>query len=142
MQHAASAAPAARITAAAPRTNAEMRSVRPAATLQPDVFDAPAPIAVAEAVKARHGTGHSGPETRGITPGEDHANPPSPMPAIRDNTNTPAPEASQGHHHEAARGTDDAPAAAAVYSCPMHPEVTSDAPGSCPKCGMALVKKE
>jgi Cu+-exporting ATPase len=24
------------------------------------------------------------------------------------------------------------------YSCPMHPEVVSDHPGSCPKCGMAL----
>ncbi len=28
---------------------------------------------------------------------------------------------------------------AAVYSCPMHPEVKSDKPGSCPKCGMDLV---
>ncbi len=27
------------------------------------------------------------------------------------------------------------------YSCPMHPEVTSDKPGKCPKCGMNLVKK-
>jgi Cu+-exporting ATPase len=25
-----------------------------------------------------------------------------------------------------------------VYTCPMHPEVVSDRPGSCPKCGMAL----
>ena len=24
------------------------------------------------------------------------------------------------------------------YTCPMHPEVKSDGPGSCPKCGMAL----
>lgn len=29
--------------------------------------------------------------------------------------------------------------AAARYACPMHPEVVSDAPGSCYKCGMALV---
>ncbi|WP_255350539.1 heavy metal-binding domain-containing protein [Flavobacterium sp. AED] len=28
-----------------------------------------------------------------------------------------------------------------VYTCPMHPEVQSDKPGNCPKCGMALVKK-
>ncbi|GGP93924.1 efflux RND transporter periplasmic adaptor subunit [Shewanella ulleungensis] len=28
------------------------------------------------------------------------------------------------------------------YYCPMHPEVTSDKPGSCPKCGMFLVAKE
>lgn len=25
------------------------------------------------------------------------------------------------------------------YTCPMHPEVTSDQPGECPKCGMDLV---
>ena len=32
-----------------------------------------------------------------------------------------------------------APAAqAALYRCPMHPEVTSDKPGTCPKCGMDL----
>jgi hypothetical protein len=28
------------------------------------------------------------------------------------------------------------------YTCTMHPEVLSDKPGKCPKCGMALVKKE
>jgi len=28
-----------------------------------------------------------------------------------------------------------------VYTCPMHPEVISDKPGKCPKCGMTLVKK-
>jgi P-type Cu+ transporter len=25
-----------------------------------------------------------------------------------------------------------------MYTCPMHPEVRQDHPGSCPKCGMAL----
>ena len=29
--------------------------------------------------------------------------------------------------------------ATASYVCPMHPEVRSDAPGRCPKCGMKLV---
>ncbi len=28
------------------------------------------------------------------------------------------------------------------YTCPMHPEVISDKPGECPKCAMALVKKD
>ena len=32
-------------------------------------------------------------------------------------------------------------AAPPVYACPMHADVTSDAPGKCSKCGMALVKK-
>jgi hypothetical protein len=29
-----------------------------------------------------------------------------------------------------------------TYTCPMHPEVKSDKPGKCPKCGMELVKKK
>jgi len=29
-----------------------------------------------------------------------------------------------------------------IYTCPMHPEVQSDQPGSCPKCGMKLVTKD
>src|SRR6185436_13672530 len=33
-------------------------------------------------------------------------------------------------------------ATAAEYTCPMHPEVRSPKPGSCPKCGMALVPAE
>jgi Cu+-exporting ATPase len=28
------------------------------------------------------------------------------------------------------------------YTCPMHPEIVQDGPGSCPKCGMALVPME
>jgi multidrug efflux pump subunit AcrA (membrane-fusion protein) len=29
-----------------------------------------------------------------------------------------------------------------IYTCPMHPEVISDGPGKCPKCGMNLVLKK
>ena len=31
---------------------------------------------------------------------------------------------------------------ATTYTCSMHPEVTSDKPGKCPKCGMDLVVKK
>jgi len=29
-----------------------------------------------------------------------------------------------------------------TYTCTMHPEVASDKPGKCPKCGMELVVKK
>jgi hypothetical protein len=32
-------------------------------------------------------------------------------------------------------------AEATLYVCPMHPEVVSSTPGTCPKCGMNLVPK-
>jgi Cu+-exporting ATPase len=32
----------------------------------------------------------------------------------------------------------EAPAVGTIYTCPMHPEVRQDHPGSCPKCGMTL----
>lgn len=44
----------------------------------------------------------------------------------------------------AARSQDaTAPAAreAARYTCPMHADVTAAAPGDCPRCGMALVRR-
>ena len=30
----------------------------------------------------------------------------------------------------------------AIYTCPMHPEIEQEGPGTCPKCGMALEPKE
>jgi len=34
------------------------------------------------------------------------------------------------------------PKQGAIYTCPMHPEIIQNAPGDCPKCGMALEPKE
>jgi hypothetical protein len=99
--HAAHRAPSGGTThaghTATPRAPAPRAATgQPAATLQPDEFDAPAATSVAEAAKASGGAG--------------------------------------AHDHH---GTGEA-----LYVCPMHPEVTSATPGSCPKCGMALVKNE
>lgn len=49
----------------------------------------------------------------------------------------------QKHEHHSRPKTADAPPAEqapapTTYACPMHPEVTSDHPGTCPKCGMTL----
>ena len=49
--------------------------------------------------------------------------------AATGNTATYAHEHAKKHH-----------AAAAKYTCTMHPEVVMDKPGKCPKCGMDLVK--
>ena len=38
----------------------------------------------------------------------------------------------------AGNGPDNGADTGLTYSCPMHPEVSSDKPGNCPKCGMAL----
>ena len=46
-----------------------------------------------------------------------------------------------GHEHKPARGTVKPSASSPAtqkYTCPMHPEVVSNEPGDCPKCGMAL----
>ncbi|MBI4559625.1 MAG: hypothetical protein HY706_18715 [Candidatus Hydrogenedentes bacterium] len=48
----------------------------------------------------------------------------------------------QGSKQEssATPGAKDTAAPAAVWTCPMHPEVKQDKAGKCPKCGMDLVK--
>ncbi len=45
------------------------------------------------------------------------------------------------HGHPLASSTppDAAASSNTRYTCPMHPDIVRDAPGSCPKCGMALI---
>ncbi len=47
-------------------------------------------------------------------------------------------EHTQHHHAVAPLGVSQA-LPGAKYTCPMHPQIVRDAPGSCPLCGMALV---
>ncbi len=42
------------------------------------------------------------------------------------------------HDHSQCHRTEATPAAGPEYTCPMHPEVRTSAPGPCPICGMAL----
>ena len=43
--------------------------------------------------------------------------------------------------HDVTAAAEPPPLAASIYTCPMHPEIEQNHPGSCPKCGMALEPK-
>jgi hypothetical protein len=145
---------AASSTPPAPASTAAVAGLNPTSTLATDSFDAPSPISVAEAAKAANNIPDG--DIRHVVPGQDHENPPTPQSAIRDGSasgnshdqhpQSPAasrPAGVSGHagHGGAAPKTQAAPQAT-VYACPMHPEVKSDKPGKCPKCGMDLVAKK
>jgi hypothetical protein len=80
------------------------------------------------------------PETHPASP-HTHSSPPvAPPPALAHaDAVAPAREGVRipsggGEHYHHAPPADPK----AAYACPMHPEVTSDSPGECPKCGMDL----
>ncbi len=57
----------------------------------------------------------------------------------------PAAHADHAHSHDGGHAHGEQPrpdAGAAAYTCPMHPEVVSREPTSCPKCGMRLLPAE
>lgn len=51
-------------------------------------------------------------------------------------------EPSYEHRAAPAPPADESASGDAVYACPMHPEFTSNAPGTCLKCNMKLVPKK
>ena len=51
------------------------------------------------------------------------------------------PDKFTGKQEETPLGLKHTHAGGQVYTCPMHPEVEQEGPGSCPKCGMALEPK-
>ncbi|AKU94956.1 hypothetical protein AKJ09_01620 [Labilithrix luteola] len=59
--------------------------------------------------------------------------------ASSSSVSSPGPAREQPVVKQAAAPARQAPKT--VYVCPMHPEVTSDAPGLCPKCNMKLEQK-
>jgi hypothetical protein len=54
-------------------------------------------------------------------------------------------EAESNTHEGHVMSTPNAPASqaspAVVYTCPMHPQIEAQKPGTCPICGMTLVPK-
>jgi hypothetical protein len=59
-----------------------------------------------------------------------------PMPAMDMAASAPASQAPAGYGQAAPQ-----PAAGARYTCPMHPNVASATPGTCPYCRMALQRR-
>jgi hypothetical protein len=112
---------------------------QPAQTLRPDPLDAPAATSVLDAQRSAemagemtgghggHG-GHGAGTYRHVDVGRSQ--PPAAEPQHHDHGAAgPASEPEHGHEDSA------------LYVCPMHPEVTSETPGTCPKCGMTLVQR-
>ncbi|WP_371876552.1 heavy metal-binding domain-containing protein [Pyxidicoccus fallax] len=107
---------------------------RPPASLDPSNPDAPEspPVSPPDTLTAPAPLTPSFAQPRGANASRHGAEAPA---SARD-----AGTRTSGHVHEGAPSR--APArdagSATVYVCPMHPEVRSETPGTCPKCGMRL----
>jgi hypothetical protein len=74
----------------------------------------------------------------GMAPTPSMSTPPPASPAPMHSMKAPPSAPMHAPTPSAATATSPSSAPAAVYSCPMHPEVRSSTPGKCPKCGMDL----
>jgi hypothetical protein len=74
-------------------------------------------------------------------PGMNMGGAPATPPATPAPPTAPAAPTAASPQHPATAHPAPKPAAAVIYTCPMHPEVQQDHPGKCPICGMNLVKK-
>jgi Cu+-exporting ATPase len=78
--------------------------------------------------------------TPGAAPAHAHTHPAASTAASAPGA-TPAATARPAPSHARPPAAPPAAGRGTIYTCPMHPEIERDAPGSCPKCGMALEPK-
>lgn len=134
---------------------------QPARTLSADPLDSPATTSVLDAQRSAEMAeemsgggmsgmggheGHGGGTYRQVDAGRgpgayEGSEKQTPGAGPHQHGQAPPPPSGQQEEHSHAHAAGAAQEEAAVYTCPMHPEVTSKTPGKCPKCGMTLVKR-
>jgi hypothetical protein len=108
---------------------------RPPSALDPSSPDAPEspPASLPSALAAPVASQSAGSE-------QGHAGHGSAAPSCDAGTSAAPP--GTGHAHHGGPDSSRDAGAATVYTCAMHPEVRSDKPGTCPKCGMKLMPEQ